>query len=95
MALISMVPSTPASAMAARYIPEKKTEARIFKCPSSAFRHPTRDKAKWKIRLMTLAEFIKLPARMKKRTASNGKLSTLPTILWTGVSGVIISESHI
>ena len=35
------------------------------------------------------AEFIRLPAKMKKGTASSGKLSTPPTIRCTTVMGGI------
>ena len=46
------------------------------------------------MRLVMPAEFIRLPARMKKGTASSGKLSTPPTMRCTTVSGGIEPETQ-
>ena len=81
-ALTSIVPSPPASATAAPDMPAKMTDAITLTCPSPPFSQPTAAVAKSKIRLVIPAEFIRLPARMKKGTAINGKLSTPPTIRW-------------
>jgi hypothetical protein len=81
MALISMVPRPPASAMAAPDMPAKIMLARTLAWPSPPGMCPTRAEAKRKSRRVTPPVFIRLPARMKNGTASNAYVS-MPEVIF-------------
>ncbi len=87
MALISIVPRPAASAMAVPLMPAKITEPTTLTCPRPPLSQPTSDSAKLKMRFVMPALFIRLPARMKKGTASSGKLSMPPIMRWTTTKG--------
>jgi hypothetical protein len=64
MALISIVPSPPASATAAPLIPEKMMDAPMLTCPSPPGSQPTKALAKSNNRLVTPTAFINVPANI-------------------------------
>ena len=73
--------------MAVPLMPEKMTEAVTLTWPRPPRSQPTSALAIAKMRFVMPALFIRLPARMKKGTASKGKLSMPLTMRCTTTKG--------
>jgi hypothetical protein len=78
MALSSIAPRPPASAMAVPDMPEKMMLARMLAWPSPPVMWPTALSANSKMRRVMPPVFMMLPARMKKGTAMSGNESPMP-----------------
>jgi hypothetical protein len=90
-AFIFNVPNPTASAIADPDIPENIILLMILTCPRPPGIGPTRALANLKILLVIPPLFIKLPAKMKKGTASNGKEVALAYILCASMGKILDS----